>query len=48
MGEITPSPGASAELMAIYNAIGKRITEYPATPDKILKALGKIRGGEAK
>ncbi|BBO82068.1 xanthine dehydrogenase molybdenum-binding subunit XdhA [Desulfosarcina ovata subsp. sediminis] len=48
VGEITPSPGAAAILMAIYNAIGKRITEYPATPDKILKALGKIRGGEAK
>ncbi len=27
---------------AIYNAIGKWIIDYPTTPDKILKALGKI------
>ncbi len=27
---------------AIYNAIGKRIDEWPLTPDRILKALGKI------
>ncbi len=26
---------------AIFNAIGKRITSFPTTPDKILKALGK-------
>jgi xanthine dehydrogenase molybdenum-binding subunit len=26
---------------AVYNAIGKWIYEYPVTPDKILKALGK-------
>jgi CO/xanthine dehydrogenase Mo-binding subunit len=26
---------------AIYNAIGKWVEEYPATPDKVLKALGK-------
>ena len=26
---------------AIYNAIGKRITSFPTTPDKVLKALGK-------
>jgi CO/xanthine dehydrogenase Mo-binding subunit len=42
VGEITTAPGPSAVLMAISNAIGKRIVEYPATPDKILKALGKI------
>ncbi len=42
VGEITTSPGPSAVLMAISNAIGKRFTDYPATPDKILKALGKI------
>jgi CO/xanthine dehydrogenase Mo-binding subunit len=29
--------------MAVYNAIGTRIMAYPLTPDKILKALGKIR-----
>ena len=27
---------------AIYNAIGKRIDDFPITPDKVLKALGKI------
>ena len=42
VGEIAPSPGPSAVLMAISNAIGKQIMDYPATPDKILKALGKI------
>jgi CO/xanthine dehydrogenase Mo-binding subunit len=42
VGEISPAPGPSAVLMAISNAIGKRIMDYPATPDKILKALGKI------
>jgi len=33
--------------MAIYNAIGKRFNEYPITPDKILRALGKVKGGAA-
>jgi CO/xanthine dehydrogenase Mo-binding subunit len=28
---------------AIYNAIGKYVDSYPTTPDKILKALGKIK-----
>jgi CO/xanthine dehydrogenase Mo-binding subunit len=27
---------------AIYNAIGKWVLDYPTTPDKVLKALGKI------
>ena len=27
---------------AIYNATGKWILDYPITPDKVLKALGKI------
>jgi CO/xanthine dehydrogenase Mo-binding subunit len=30
--------------MAASNAMGKRLTGYPLTPDKILKALGKIKG----
>jgi CO/xanthine dehydrogenase Mo-binding subunit len=42
VGEIATAPGPSAVLMAISNAIGRRITDYPVTPDKILKALGKI------
>jgi CO/xanthine dehydrogenase Mo-binding subunit len=28
--------------LAVYNATGKWIDELPITPDKILKALGKI------
>ncbi|MCL2335968.1 MAG: xanthine dehydrogenase family protein molybdopterin-binding subunit [Firmicutes bacterium] len=39
VGEITPSPGPSAVLMAVSNAIGVRLAEYPLTPDRILKAL---------
>jgi CO/xanthine dehydrogenase Mo-binding subunit len=42
VGEVAPAPGPSAVLMAISNAIGRRIMDYPATPDKILKALGRI------
>ena len=40
IGEISTSPGPSAVLMAVSNAIGRRMTEYPLTPDKILHALG--------
>ena len=43
VGEIATSPGPSAVLMAVYNAIGRRIMDYPFTPDKVLKALGKIK-----
>ena len=42
VGEIATSPGPSAVLMAVYNAIGTRIMDYPLTSDKVLKALGKI------
>jgi CO/xanthine dehydrogenase Mo-binding subunit len=42
IGEIVTSPGPSAALMAIYNALGKRILDYPVTPNKVLKALGKL------
>jgi xanthine dehydrogenase molybdenum-binding subunit len=37
-----PNPHAGAVANAIYNAIGVRIKELPITPDKVLKALGKI------
>ncbi len=33
---------APAIANAVYNAIGVRINELPITPDKVLKALGKI------
>lgn len=43
VGEIATSPGPSAVLMAVYNATGVRIMDYPFTPDKVLKALGKVK-----
>lgn len=42
VGEIATAPGPSAVLMAISNAIGRRMTKYPATPDRILRELGRI------
>ena len=45
IGEISGAAGASAVLMAISNAIGVEVNEYPATPDVILKA---IKSKEAK
>lgn len=33
---------AAAIAAAVYNAIGVRITELPITPEKVLKALGKL------
>jgi xanthine dehydrogenase molybdenum-binding subunit len=41
VGEISTSPGPSAVLMAVSNAIGKRMTGYPLTPDKVLEALSR-------
>ncbi len=42
VGEITPSPGPPAVLMAVSNAIGVWMHDYPLTPDKVLSSLGKI------
>jgi CO/xanthine dehydrogenase Mo-binding subunit len=39
--EICIVPTGPAIANAVYNAIGVRITEYPCSPDKVLKALGK-------
>ncbi|MBE3580532.1 MAG: molybdopterin-dependent oxidoreductase [Thermoanaerobacteraceae bacterium] len=39
VGEPTTLPTAPAILNAIYNAVGVRLTELPATPEKVLKAL---------
>ena len=41
VGEVTTSPGPSAVLMAVSNAIGAWLHEYPATPEKVLRALNK-------
>lgn len=42
VGEGVTNPVAAAIISAIYDAIGVRIRDLPATPQKILKALGKI------
>jgi xanthine dehydrogenase molybdenum-binding subunit len=42
IGESAPCCTPRAIANAVYNAIGVRIDDNPITPDKILKALGKI------
>jgi len=42
VGEIATSPGPSAVLMAVSNAIGTWLHQYPLTPDRVLQALGKV------
>jgi xanthine dehydrogenase molybdenum-binding subunit len=49
-GEVATSPGPSAVLMAVSNAIGVWLHEYPVTPERILAALGSVpndKGGAA-
>jgi len=43
IGEGPATAGAPAIINAIYDAIGVRITETPVTPEKILRALGRIK-----
>ena len=42
VGEIAGAAAASAAMQAISNAIGVQVSTYPAAPDVILKALGKL------
>lgn len=42
IGEVAGAGAASACMMAISNAIGVDIKRYPATPDVVLEALGKV------
>ena len=42
IGECVAASSYGALQNAIYNAIGVHVDDFPATPDKILKALGKI------
>ncbi len=42
VGEVATAPGPTAVLIAVSNAIGKWLHEYPVTPEKVLKALGKV------
>lgn len=41
VGEITGAPLPSAVMMAVNNAIGARVPNYPLTPANVLKAMGK-------
>jgi CO/xanthine dehydrogenase Mo-binding subunit len=41
VGEVSTAPGPSAVLMAVSNALGVWLHDYPLTPDKVLRALGK-------
>ncbi len=42
VGEVTGAAAASACMQAISNAIGAHVSQYPATPDVVLKAMGKL------
>ena len=42
IGEHCTNPVAGAVANAVYNAIGTRLYEIPMTPQRVLKALGKI------
>jgi CO/xanthine dehydrogenase Mo-binding subunit len=43
VGEPPVTPGSAAIANAVHDAIGVRITEIPLTPERILRALGKVR-----
>jgi CO/xanthine dehydrogenase Mo-binding subunit len=45
---VATSPGPSAIIMAVSNAIGRWLHEYPATPERVLAALGTVSCGEKK
>jgi len=45
VGEVSTAAGPPAILMATSNAIGRRVYEYPMTPEKILRVLGKTKRG---
>jgi CO/xanthine dehydrogenase Mo-binding subunit len=43
VGEPPVTPGSAAIANAIHDATGVRITEIPITPERILRALGKVK-----
>ena len=45
VGEIATAPAPCAVLMAVSNAVGRRLDRYPLTPDRILEALGRLSQG---
>jgi CO/xanthine dehydrogenase Mo-binding subunit len=44
VGEMTANSPIPAIINAIYDAVGVRITDLPATPEKILRALEELGG----
>ena len=44
VGEMTANSPIPAIINAIYDAVGVRITDIPATPEKILRALEELEG----
>ena len=42
IGETTGAAMSGITLSAVYNAIGKWVDAYPTTPERVLRALGKI------
>jgi xanthine dehydrogenase molybdenum-binding subunit len=47
-GEAATAPGPSAVVMAVSNALGVWLHDYPVTPERVIKALQKIRQGVRK
>ncbi|TWJ17519.1 xanthine dehydrogenase family protein molybdopterin-binding subunit [Geobacter argillaceus] len=45
VGEVATSPGPMAILMAVSNALGVWLNEYPVTPERVLAALGRVSAG---
>jgi xanthine dehydrogenase molybdenum-binding subunit len=48
VGEIATSPGPMAILMAVSNALGVWLHEYPVTPERVLKVLAQPERGESR
>ena len=46
VGEVATSPGPMAILMAVSNALGVWLHEYPVTPEKVLQALNRVKAAE--
>ncbi|MBU5613840.1 xanthine dehydrogenase family protein molybdopterin-binding subunit [Geomonas azotofigens] len=45
VGEVSTAAGPTAILMAVSNAIGVWLVEYPVTPERVLAALNRVAGG---
>jgi CO/xanthine dehydrogenase Mo-binding subunit len=43
VGEPPVTPGSAAIANAVHDAVGVRITEIPITPERVLRALGKVK-----